>query len=140
MAGGRQLPDVVQPQTRNVVEKNPTHVAWGPAGIPGDHGHKHGRQVVDATRDVLEGTCEIEKDLVSEKEEKQVITCGLKKEEHKQIGMVFILFTLTHVQMDKYKISIDVRIHRLVYKHICIALLRGLRSNEVPITTSTSSA
>lgn len=77
MACEKQDPDVLQPPARDIVEKNSTHVARRPAGMVGGHCHKHRGQVVDPTRDVLEGTYKIEEDLKSTKRRKEVIVSGL---------------------------------------------------------------
>lgn len=70
MSCGKQGPDVLRPPTRDIAEKNLTHVAWGPADMPRGHCQEHRSQVVDTTRDVLEGTYKIEEYLVSAKRRK----------------------------------------------------------------------
>lgn len=99
---GKQAPDVLQPPNRGILEKDLTHFAWGPAGVLRKHSHKHRSQVVDTTRDVLEGTCEIDKYLVSEKRRKAsycIWPMDLKKE-RKQIWMVSVRFSLIYVQIN----------------------------------------
>ena len=87
-ADGELGPDVLQLPSREVLEKNLTHIARGPAGMLGGHWQEHRSQVVDTTRDVLEGTYKIEEYLVSAKreEKKQVIIADLwaKKKKKKK--------------------------------------------------------
>ena len=83
-AYGELGPDVLQLPSREVLEKNLTHIAWGPTGMLGGHWQEHRSQVVDTTRDILEGTSKIEAYLVSAKREdkKQVIIADLWAKTH----------------------------------------------------------
>lgn len=70
MACEKQYPDVLQSPNRDIAEKNLTHVAWRPASMVGGHCQEHRCQVVDTTRDVLEGTYKIKEFLKSVKRKK----------------------------------------------------------------------